>query len=165
MLSVAQFRASNKSVNFKTMSSSIIFLMLLFSISKLHASCIPHNQCCDCPDRIPRIPCCDSCCPPDLSKPCNPQDDQGSDQGGNGMIDITDPCEYTDCPDGFKCDDGSCLICGPDERCKSCASVYCPKYFKCQQGVCVPDEACKNVRCPPDTYCEDGKCVRHKTFY
>ncbi|XP_026469418.1 spore coat protein SP87-like [Ctenocephalides felis] len=127
-----------------------ILILLIITVSFINARpcCLPS---CDPCSRV------NSCCPNRGNNPCTQ-----NNSGTGGTIDIQDPCEDTNCPDGYKCEDGSCLICGPDEECKSCEKVYCPLYFKCRSGVCVPDESCKDVLCPNNSYCKDGKCIRVK---
>ena len=60
-----------------------------------------------------------------------------------------------DCPPGFVCVDGKCVI---KKECVSDAD--CPPGFKCVDGKCVRAVECiRDADCPYGYICVDGKCV------
>ena len=89
--------------------------------------------------------------------------------GGGGRIDLcvnanfgsagfcpddfmcVDPCETTECPEGWGCELGECI--------DPCLNVICPAGETCVEelGGCVP--LCDATECPVGWDCEDGVCI------
>jgi streptogramin lyase len=65
-----------------------------------------------------------------------------------------EPCAAGECPRGFYCSEGSCLI-------DRCLGLRCADNQVCDEGACVDQNvvACQGVECPGEQVCLDGQCV------
>jgi MYXO-CTERM domain-containing protein len=62
---------------------------------------------------------------------------------------VSEACKGVQCPDGQRCDMGTCV--------GGCEGVVCPENTQCIAGVCI--NLCEGVKCPDTFVCERGTCI------